>query len=289
MVIGRRTAAGIARLRSGTLILMLGGLLQACASMEPASTTRARFDAAGDRLASQQASPAGRYKLGAPYKLNGVWYVPSEQPNYDEVGLASWYGSAFDHRATANGEVFDMSLPSAAHATLPMPCMVEVTNLENGRSIKVRLNDRGPFHPGRIIDLSKAGAEQLGYAAKGTAKVRVRYVGPAPLTPVAPSLTLAASAPEPARAARPLSGYQITPPPLKLTSTPSGAGGMVQAGAFSTRGAAERAAAKLASAGETRIDPVHRGSATLYRVIVVSDRARVVALGFADARAIPGM
>lgn len=286
MVIGWRTAAGRARLRTGALVLMLGGLLQACASMEPAAVSRQRFDA-GSQASAVQPSGGGTYKLGAPYKLNGVWYVPAEQPDYDEVGLASWYGSAFDQHRTANGEVFDVSLPSAAHATLPLPCYVEVTNLENGRSMKVRLNDRGPFHPGRIIDLSKAAAEQLGYAAKGTAKVRVRYVGPAPLNPVRPEVTLASneSGPRPHAASR----YQIDPPPLRTAPSVSQKGVLVQAAAFSTREAAERAAATLSRAGETRIDPVRRGSTTLFRVMVIADRQKVASLGFPDARVAVGM
>jgi rare lipoprotein A len=294
MVVSLSIALGEARLRTGALILSLGALLGACASMEPEATRRERFDATvRGQAAAATPQSGGRYKLGAPYKLNGVWYVPAEQPNYDEVGLASWYGTAFDHRQTANGETFDLNLPSAAHATLPMPCIVEVTNLENGRVLRVRLNDRGPFHPGRIIDLSKSAAEQLGYAAKGTAKVRVRYIGPAPLTGLNPPMTLAA-APQTTEYLpdkRPASSYQITPPPLKSAAAtrPVKAAGLVQAGAFSTRQAAERVAARLASAGETRIDPVRRGSIMLYRVLVVSDRAKVVAMGFTDARAVPGM
>lgn len=286
MVIGWKVATGLARLRKGALVFMLGGLLQACASMEPAAVSRQRFDAAPNAPRAQP-SAGGTYKLGAPYKLNGIWYVPAEQPNYDEVGLASWYGSAFDHRKTANGEVFDVSLPSAAHATLPLPCYVEVTNLENGRSMKVRLNDRGPFHPGRIIDLSKAAAEQLGYAARGTAKVRVRYLGPAPLNPVRPDVTLASNEAAPPASRTPR--YQIDPPPLKGVRPVLQKAGLVQAGAFSTREAAERAAARLSRAGETRIDPVRRGSATLYRVMVVADRQQVAALGFPDARITAGM
>ena len=294
MVLSWRIALGEARLRTGALVFSLGALLGACASMEPSATSRARFDPA-PQSHSNAAQPQGtaHYKVGAPYQLNGVWYVPAEQPNYDEVGLASWYGTAFDHRQTANGETFDMSLPSAAHATLPMPCIVEVTNLENGRTLKVRLNDRGPFHPGRVIDLSKAAAEQLGYAGKGTAKVRVRYVGPAPTTPTRPEVTLASN-PEPVDRTprtRPTVGYQITPPRLKSAAftTEPRSGGLIQAGAFSTREAAERVAAKLASAGETRIDTLRRGSVTLYRVMVISSRDKVVALGFSDAKAVPGM
>ncbi|HEY0436851.1 MAG TPA: septal ring lytic transglycosylase RlpA family protein, partial [Phenylobacterium sp.] len=117
----------------------------------------------------------------APYQVGGIWYVPREQPNYNETGIASWYGDAFQLKATADGEIFDMNQFSAAHTTLPLPSMVEVTNLDNGRKLTVRVNDRGPFVGGRIIDLSRAAAAELGYERSGTAHVRVKYVGPAPL------------------------------------------------------------------------------------------------------------
>ena len=124
---------------------------------------------------------AGIYKVGNPYQINGVWYYPKEDPNYDETGIGSWYGEQFHGKATANGEVFDMNEVTAAHPTLPMPSLVRVTNLENGRSIVVRMNDRGPYVNGRVIDLSRRSAQLLGYDRQGTAKVRVQYMGPAPL------------------------------------------------------------------------------------------------------------
>lgn len=114
-----------------------------------------------------------------PYKVRGVWYTPRHDPDYNEVGMASWYGGQHHGRKTATGETFDMRRPSAAHKTLPLPSIVEVKNLENGRKIRVRVNDRGPFVDGRIIDLSREAAEQLGMLEQGLAKVRVRYLGPA--------------------------------------------------------------------------------------------------------------
>ena len=114
-----------------------------------------------------------------PYKVGGRWYYPKDDPGYNEVGIASWYGPQHQGKPTATGEIFDQYAPSAAHKTLPLPAIVEVTNLENGKKIRVRVNDRGPFVDGRIIDLSKAAAEELGMVGKGTAKVRVRYIGPA--------------------------------------------------------------------------------------------------------------
>lgn len=123
----------------------------------------------------------GVYKLGNPYKVAGQTYVPRHDPNYDYTGIASWYGDDFHGRLTSNGEVFDMHKVSAAHPTLPLPSMVRVTNLENGRSIVLRVNDRGPFVHNRIIDLSRAAADRLGFRNQGTAKVRVTYVGRAHL------------------------------------------------------------------------------------------------------------
>jgi len=129
----------------------------------------------------QRSAPGGRAPATMrPYQVRGVWYTPRYDPDYDEKGVASWYGEQFHNRSTANGETFDMDLPSAAHKTLPLPSIVEVTDLDTGRKIRVRVNDRGPFVDGRIIDLSKAAAEQLGMARKGVARVRVRYLGPAP-------------------------------------------------------------------------------------------------------------
>jgi rare lipoprotein A len=116
------------------------------------------------------------YKIGKPYQVSGVWYYPREDFDYDESGIASWYGPDFHGKLTANGEVFDQNTVSAAHKTLPLPTIVRVTNLENGRSLVIRINDRGPFVNGRIIDLSKKSAQLLGIDVKGTAKVRVQVM-----------------------------------------------------------------------------------------------------------------
>lgn len=117
------------------------------------------------------------YKVGNPYKINGKWYYPAVDYQYDEVGIASWYGPGFHGKSTANGEVFDQNKITAAHRTLPMPSIVKVTNLENGMVLdKVRINDRGPFARNRIIDLSKKAAEELGFIKNGVAKVRVEIL-----------------------------------------------------------------------------------------------------------------
>ena len=123
----------------------------------------------------------GRFKVGKPYMVGGKTYVPRVDPTYDQVGIASWYGVDFHGRKTANGEIYDSGALTGSHVTLPLPSYVYVTNLENGRTIMVRLNDRGPFVEGRIIDLSKRAAELLLMKTKGLARVRVRYAGTAPL------------------------------------------------------------------------------------------------------------
>ena len=164
------------RLSPGALAVLLVCLaLAACASP--------RYAVRGPEPSGppQRAAPGGRVPgTMKPYQVRGVWYRPRYDPDYDEKGIASWYGEQFHNRNTANGETFDMDVPSAAHKTLPLPSIVEVTDLDTGRKIRVRVNDRGPFVDGRIIDLSKAAADQLGIRGRGVARVRVRYLGPAP-------------------------------------------------------------------------------------------------------------
>ena len=123
----------------------------------------------------------GVYRLGKPYTVAGREYVPQEDVNYSATGLASFYGEDFHGRYTANGEVFDMNSISAAHPTLPLPSYVRVTNLGNHRSLVVRVNDRGPYVGNRVIDLSVKSAQLLGFHGRGLAKVKVEYVGRAPL------------------------------------------------------------------------------------------------------------
>jgi len=121
----------------------------------------------------------GVYRVGAPYMVAGRLYIPELDPHYRAEGLASWYGNDFHGRATANGEVFDLNAISAAHPTMPLPSYARVTNLQNGKSLIVRVNDRGPYAPNRIIDVSKRAAQLLGFIERGTTRVKVEYVGPA--------------------------------------------------------------------------------------------------------------
>jgi len=123
----------------------------------------------------------GTYRVGKPYTVGGRVYVPEEDADYRAEGMASWYGDDFHGRLTANGEVFDMGALTAAHPTLPMPCYARVTNLSNGKSLIVRVNDRGPYHGNRLIDVSNKAAELLEFKGNGVARVRVEYVGRAPL------------------------------------------------------------------------------------------------------------
>jgi rare lipoprotein A len=123
----------------------------------------------------------GTYRVGRPYTVAGRLYVPEEDRTYSAIGLASWYGDDFHGRQTANGEVFDMTSISAAHPTLPMPSYARVTNLSNGKSLIVRVNDRGPFHANRVMDVSYRAAKLLEFERSGTARVRVEYVGRASL------------------------------------------------------------------------------------------------------------
>ena len=193
-IVRRGGDGGAGRLARASLVLGLGGLgLAACATApeRPGLVSPTPSPSARPPSGSVEGGAGGGYSGGLhgtdkPYQINGVWYRPHAEPNFDQVGYASWYGQAFHNKHTADGEIFDQYALSAAHKTLPLPSIIEVTNLDNGKSLRLRLNDRGPFVDGRMLDVSRAAAEQLGFAGKGLTRVRVRYVGPAPafFTPV---------------------------------------------------------------------------------------------------------
>jgi rare lipoprotein A len=126
-------------------------------------------------------SPDPHFKIGSPYRINGSWYYPEAVRAYEATGVASWYGSSYHGRLTANGELYDMYALTAAHPTMQLPSVVRVTNLENGRSLVLRVNDRGPFVKNRLIDLSWAAARELGFERQGLARVHVVYLGNARL------------------------------------------------------------------------------------------------------------
>jgi rare lipoprotein A len=177
----------------------------------------------------------GPYKIGKPYQVNGVWYYPKADYGYDETGIASWYGPGFHGKRTANGEIYDENGLTAAHKTLPMPSMVRVTNLENGRSIEVRVNDRGPYQAGRLIDMTRRGAQLLGFIDRGTARVRVEIMAEE-------SQVLAAAASK-------QGGDQVPPPPKAAPTGEVTSGGLAPiAGSKVTPGKAQPGAQPAAGA-----------------------------------------
>ena len=182
LLIGRKAAIRWCALAATAMVLA------ACSSgPNPGSSRKGKFDpkygvSASARVATKRGEfrkGGGHYKIGRPYKVAGRTYVPKHQPNYNKTGKASWYGDDFHGRLTANGEIFDMHDLTAAHPTLPLPSYARVTNLKNGRSVIVRINDRGPYAHNRIIDLSKRVAEVLDFKRDGITNVRVKYVGKA--------------------------------------------------------------------------------------------------------------
>lgn len=218
----------------------------------------------------------GTYKIGKPYKIMGKWYYPQEDYGYSEVGMASWYGKDFHAKKTANGENYDMNALTAAHRTLPLPSIVKVTNLENGRSLVLRVNDRGPYVKNRIIDISKRGAQLLGYQAQGVAKVRVEVLEEESKALKAALLgqdyKLPSSATRPAKVAA-ASGKSSKPLELKGAGY-VGAGAIsypkdswfVQAGAYSKQSAAQNLSRQLDKYGATNIYYVTVNGQQFYRV-----------------------
>ncbi len=232
--------------KAGALALCL--VLSACAPEGERSTSGLGPYAAalgGDRA-------IGKYKVGRPYRIDGIWYYPKVDYDYVETGIASWYGPGFHGKKTANGEIYDQEALTAAHRTLPLPSLVRVTNLQNGRSLVVRLNDRGPFKRGRIIDLSKRSADLLGFTRQGTAKVRVEILEEESrtLAAVAQGLTLTAERPR----AAPTIAVSAVPlePPASETVSASAAPGPANG---TVNGAAVPQAAGGATAQEDRIGP----------------------------------
>jgi rare lipoprotein A len=310
------------RLLRGVALVALGCVgLAACATPMPTRLPQTSSTARPYSGPPPPGSTTGLRGTEKPYQIRGIWYYPKAEPDYDEKGVGSWYGEQFHNRRTANGEIFDMDIPTAAHKTLPLPSIVEVTNLDNGRKMQVRVNDRGPFVDGRIIDLSKAAAEQLGYGRAGVARVRVRYVGPAGKTPFDQRRTIASAPPPPAPLPTPPAKPRVyatglppaqpawdAPPPPKAADpdfapyappTPAApvapaepapvmadigaeSAYRVQAGSFASRANAERAAAQLSGAGEASIESIERAQGVLYRVVVKAGPDEAEAFGVRD-------
>lgn len=179
---GRQVLAGVGRV---VALVGVGLLVANCTGEQLTSKIDPKYGVAASPRVVKPGDPVpkggGAYRVGKPYVVAGKTYTPNENTTYRAEGLASWYGDDFHGRLTANGEVFDMHSIAAAHPTLPMPCYVRVTNLANGRSMLVRVNDRGPYHGNRVIDVSSRAADLLGFKRTGTARVRVEYAGRAPL------------------------------------------------------------------------------------------------------------
>ena len=260
------------------------------------------------------------YKIGKPYQIEGVWYYPAVNYDYDETGVASWYGPGFVGHSTASGETYDQNALTAAHKTLPLPTLVRVTNLENGRQIQLRINDRGPFVNNRIIDLSRRAAQLLGMEAQGTAKVRVQVMaeesralaltagagqeaqGPqpvaAPTTKVTTEILPGSTAPAPAAGTtvKPivLGNAPVPQPSPVVVQEPVHATNLfIQAGAFLQLQNADRLRAKLSGVGSARVVPVQLGAQRFYRVrlgpiatVAQADAmlSQVIAMGNKDAR-----
>ncbi|HZW15915.1 MAG TPA: septal ring lytic transglycosylase RlpA family protein [Brevundimonas sp.] len=281
-----------AKFLKGGLIVGLLSLLAACAS--GAGSGAGRVPAGAVPVVTDPAPiVSGTMR---PYQIRGRWYRPEEQPRYDETGLASWYGDQFHGRPTATGERFDMNALTAAHKTLPLPGLVEVTNLANGRRIVVRVNDRGPFVDGRIIDLSRGAADALDLRRAGVGEVRVRYLGRAPRLGGGTVLQSAearelspppGAPPPPARAPAP---YVAPAPAAAPAPVPGGI--WVQAGSWSDAREARRAADHLGASATVDVAGVG-----LYRVLVgpwpdatAAERSRraVMSRGYPEATTISG-
>lgn len=253
------------RLLRGVFILMLASLAAACASLGSGRMP--------ERPVVTDPAPIVSGTM-RPYQIRGRWYRPAEDVDYNEIGLASWYGDQFNGRPTASGERYDMNGLTAAHKTLPLPGLVEVTNLANGRSAVLRVNDRGPFVDDRIIDLSRGAAEALGLLSRGVGEVRVRYLGRAPRT-----------------------GGRMQRADAQATSRDAVTGSRfwVQAGAFADPLAARLAAESLGD--QATVTAADVGGRRLFRVLVgpwtdanAAEQARqtIVGRGVGDALLISG-
>ncbi|MGH7090616.1 MAG: septal ring lytic transglycosylase RlpA family protein, partial [Stellaceae bacterium] len=262
------------------------------------------YSVPGNRGVGPVLRPHPVYKVGDPYKVDGVWYYPSEDLTYDQTGIASWYGAEFHGKYTANGDVFNANALTAAHKTLPMPSIVQVTNLDNGRTLKLEINDRGPYVRGRIIDVSRRAAQLLGFEGPGTAKVRVKILAaesiqakllalsasgqdrlvaeaaPLPLTAVS---TTTLNDPAGVRVARdsvrltvPLAPQSVPepprdfePPPLpqQVVTLPVHPTAIyIQVGAFAEAKNAQRLRARLRKLGRVQVSDTRVNGVNLYRV-----------------------
>ncbi|MEG3640268.1 septal ring lytic transglycosylase RlpA family protein [Magnetococcus sp. PR-3] len=245
--------------------------------------------------------PTPHVKVGNPYSIEGITYHPvATAKGYDKEGVASWYGSKFHGKLTANGEIYDMHTMTAAHKTLPLPTIARVTNLQNGKKVVVRINDRGPFVGNRIIDLSYEAAKRLGFAVQGTTKVRVQSLTAEPKMHHGPEDMLHQPSLKPAKSLE--VNLPVIPTESGLASRPEAGPRLaavapkqvlVQVGAFSNQGNAQRVLKRIHHLGPTEIQPVPNRQPPLYRVRLgpVTANAKLqemleklVALGFKSSR-----
>lgn len=248
--------------------------LAACAGGKDSAPKSSRTATAAPPAVSSHGP--SRYKVGRPYVIAGKRHYPSERFVHTETGRASWYGPGFHGKRTANGERFDQRAMTAAHRTLQMPSIVRATNIGNGRSVVLRVNDRGPYHGGRVLDVSEAAAEALNFKHLGTAIVRIDVLEQ-------PSREAARLAQEGASvaelealraraAARPVTSPSPPPPTVVASATPPRPApppseqAYVQAGAFAEIDNARKLAARAAPYGEAEILPLFTGDKRLYRV-----------------------
>ena len=327
------------------VVLLCGFLLQGCTTAELAvdlikktqKTNVAEKEdnddvnwkvgkATKDGVGDGKVKAAPRYKIGNPYQVAGIWYYPDRDLAYDETGIGSWYGDEFAGKLTANGEIFAPEMVTAAHKTLPMPSVVRVTNLDNGKSLVVRINDRGPFVAGRIIDLSRGAARLIGYKDNGLARVRVQLLAEQSLR--LEQLAKAGKFPELTGDAQEMPETEaVTQPRVSLTTrssskktkqadvvqqsaiellanarvgevievAPISTNIWVQIGAFHAESNATKVLAKVSSLGNGVVSSVDKAGQTLYRVrlgpigeVKAADKLLdgVVNMGFTGARII---
>jgi len=289
-----------------SLLVLMTLLLPACAELQFLSQAAKEAGGTAEPVSqdSLDAAENGQhYKVGKPYQIKDVWYYPHVDYDYVEEGVASWYGPNFHGKPTANGAVFDQNKVSAAHKTLPLPSIVRVTNLENGRALVVKVNDRGPYSKNRIIDMSRRGAQLLGFENKGTAFVRVEVMenesrqlaaimqgqGLDPNEPVAPPPKAAPSVSVDGQDLLAPGSVEELPPPtetasstesatverstipdseevIRVVAAPTTPNAFVQAGAFSQYVNVRRAQLLLSDLGEVQIEQIMSSSTPLFRV-----------------------
>ncbi len=261
-------------------------ILAGCSGSSPFSKKKDPFAGVGSPVWNSAKGPmpkgGGRRHVGKSYQVADIWFHPKHEPDYDKTGVASWYGPKFNRRMTSNGEWFDMEQMTAAHTTMELPSYAKVTNLENGREVIVRVNDRGPFVNDRIIDMSKRSADILGFRGRGKTRARVQYIGRAPLQD--PTYGHLAAMNDELKRRTPLNEmiaganlrdgrYGDNQPVYQAASvsapaTTAAGGYYIQVAAFADPGNAQRTKEALADLGTVQIKPANGSFGPLYRVRV---------------------